>query len=157
MSYCTEQIVLLAGNIYTGIGAPTSQSVAYVSGWVTSSGALGDINNRLGTSYYLSGTSPCIAGEFGPQEGQIMTLIYQRDYYFTEARRVLAGGGTFWTSMADGDTRLSRESATKVAREYRELSKDMDHELRLAIHDWKLNHSLTVSVNASPLASWPTP
>lgn len=157
-SFCTEQILLLAGSIYTGIGAPSAQSVGYVSGWLTSSGGmLGDLNNRLGTSFYLSGAGPCIAGGFTPEEGAIAAMIYDMSYSFGQARAALANGGSMWTSIAEGDTKINRASAVEVSKAYRGMATDAETTLNGMIHDWKLNHSLATTVNAESLASWPSP
>ena len=67
MSFCTDQILSLASGIYQSIGSPTSQSVGFISGWLTSSGGmLGEVNTKLDTCFYISGDAPCIAGGFGP-------------------------------------------------------------------------------------------
>lgn len=160
MSYCTEQILLLAGSIYTGIGAPTAQSVGYVSGWITNSGGmLGEVNNRLGTSFYLSGAGPCIEDGFGPEEGAIATFAYQLSYYRGRALAVLANAtsAVMWTELREGDTTIRRESPSSIAKVYSALGNDAEKALNGAVHDWKLNHTLSVAVNAEDLASYPSP
>ena len=157
MSYCADNIVLLAGTIYSGLDSPSSTSIGLISGWVASSGALADINVRLGTNFYLSGASPCITNGFGPEEANILGLLYNTTYYLGRARNSLVNGGTFIISIGDGDSRFTRESAVKVAREYRELYKEVENDMRLAIYNWKLNKALPVDVRFSNPTAYPTP
>lgn len=156
-TYCADQIVLLAGNIYSGLDSPSSTSIGLISGWVASSGALGDVNNRLSTSFYLSGASTCIAGGFGDEEAHIMSLIYEVNYYYGRVRNQLANGGTFVVSIGDGDSRFTRESAVKVAREYRELGRDVDEGLKIAVGRWKMNHAMPVDVRFGAMNAYPSP
>lgn len=158
MSFCTDHVLLLAGSIFTGLGSPSAQSVGYVSGWLTSSGTLGGLNNRLNETYYLSGAQPCIAGGFGPNEGEILRIIYEREYYQQKAREALVGGGNaLWTSMADGDSRLTRASPVDVARGWMSLSKDSEQTLYVAVANWKKGAVLAATVDYSSLYSYPTP
>lgn len=156
MSYCTAQILLLAGSIYSGIGAPSAQSIGYVSGWITNSGSLGDINNRLTTCFYLDTDAPCIVG-FGPEEAVIYTEIYEMNYYESQALATLVGGGTYWLNMKEGDTSISRESPVKIAKAYRDLQDAAQKQLQIAVANWKVAHANPATVDASDLYSWPTP
>lgn len=158
MAYCTQQIVALAGSIYSGIGAPSAQSVGFVSGWITSSGVLGDINNRLNTDFYLDGSGPCIAGDFGDAEGAILDQMYQSAYYRQRALAALAGAdSSSWTSMKEGDTAISREKSSDRSKAYLDMSKDSDQNLYIAINNWKVGHSIPASIDGSDLASFPSP
>ncbi len=156
MSYCTAQILQLASGIYQGLGSPPAQSIGYVSGWITSSGNLGDLNNRLNTCFYLDGDAPCIAG-FGPQEAAIYAEIYEMYYYESLALAALAGGGTFWTSMREGDTTIQRDSPIKLAKAYRDLQDAAQKQLHIAVANWKVGHSIPTTVDGSSLYSWPSP
>ncbi len=158
MSYCVQQIVQLAGEIYSGIGAPSSLSVGYVSGWLVSSGSLGGINNRLTTCFSLTGDSPCIVGGFGASESAIYELMFRTDYFLQQANAVLANGGTqAWLTMKEGDTTISRESTAARAKVYLEIYRETEDDLRVATANWKLGHSIPASVDGSSLYSWPSP
>lgn len=157
MSFCTTEILTLAEGMYRDINSPCSLSIGYISGVLTSSGALGDLNNRLGTSFHLSGAGPCIAGGFGQEEATIYSLVYMSNFYRKQHLAIMQGGGSFVTSLSDGDSRYTRESSVKIAGEYRAMYKEIEDDLNSKVALWKLNHSLAVDVRAEGLASWPTP
>jgi hypothetical protein len=159
MSYCVDQIVDLATDIYGNIGSPTNLSVSFISGWLVDSGNLGGLNNKLSTSFYLTGDAPCITdncGNFGGEEADIYQLIYQSSYYASAALGVLAGGPA-WTNLAEGDTKITREGASKYAQAYLAMKTDNDKNLRLAIHDYKLRITVAQSVDYCAPGSYPSP
>lgn len=157
MSFCTTDILTLADGMYRDINSPSSLSIGYISGVLTSSGSLGDLNNRLGTSFYLSGAGPCIAGGFGQEEATIYSLAFMSNYYRKQHLATMQGGGSFVTSLSDGDSKYSREAGTKIAAEYRAMYREIEDDLNSKVALWKLNHALAVDVRAEDLASWPTP
>lgn len=160
MSYCTSDILPLASGIYQDLGSPGSQSVGYISGVLTSSGFLGSLNNKLFTSFYLSGSNPCITdagGGFGAEEADIMELMYKTDYYELRALSILDGGGTFWTSLSEGDSKITRESTANLSKQYLALQSSSQQTLRIAIGDYQRRISSPQSVDAASLYSFPSP
>lgn len=160
MSFCAQQILALASGVYQEIGSPSSQSPAYISGWMTESGNLGDLNNKLSTSFILTGDSTCITdgcGGFGGEEAAIYTLMYKSDYYELMSLQALQGGGTFWTSMAEGDTRLTRSNIVDISKAYLALNDQSNQFLRLAIHDYKLRIIVPQGISAEQSYQAPTP
>lgn len=160
MSYCVDQILELATDIYGSIGSPSSISIGFISGWLVDSGNLGDLNNKLGTSFYLSGDAPCITdggGGFGGEEASIYTLMYKGDFYEGQSLSVLANMGSAWTSLGEGDTRVAREGPSKASAAYLALNKQSNAFLRLAISDYKRRISVPQSVDSSQTYSWPSP
>jgi hypothetical protein len=158
MSYCVNQIVQLATDIYQDIGSPSSLSVGFISGWLIDSGNLGSINNKLSTSFYLTGDAPCITddgGNFGGEEADIYTLMFKTYFYEGQSLSVLAGGGSFWTSLSEGDTKFSRSDITKISQAYLNLQQSARQDLRLAIADYKLRISVPQSVDAASIYSFP--
>lgn len=155
MSFCTNDILLLASGIYLDINSPSSQSVGMISGWVTDPNNLGGLNNQLSSSFYITGS--CIEGGFGAEEGDIYGQIYSAWFYYSKGQAALDGGGSFWTRIAEGDASVSRASAAEVAKAYFLLGKQTQDALRLAIHDYKLRLSVPQSVDSASLFSSPTP
>lgn len=154
--YCAEQILGLASGIYADIGAPPSQSVGYISGWLVSSGSfLGDLNNRASTCVYVSGDAPCLVN-FNPALGSIANLIYQANYFKVAWLAVLQGGAQ-WTQLTEGDSKISREATTNIAKLYKDAHKDADDDLKLAIHYYTLNQSIPQGIDGVSLYSWPSP
>ena len=157
MSFCTSDITLLAGQIYSGIDAPSSQSVGYVSGWLTSESTLGELNTRLSTCFGLSGVEPCITNGFGWTEANILSLTYTTNYYQKRALQVLAAGGLQWLTLKEGDSSLSRVSPVLFAAEWRKLHEAAQAELYVAVANYNMDHARALSVDAEALPSWPTP
>lgn len=157
MSFCVEQIVLLAGNIYSGLPSPNSQSVGLISGWIVQSGNLGDLNNRLNTCFTLTGDSPCVVGGFGPAEASIYGLIYRTNYLEQQSANVLAAGGLMWTSMKEGDTTITRSDPVNSSKVWLSLHESSQRALYVAVANWKRGESLFNTVEGSSLYSWPTP
>lgn len=155
MSFCSDDILLLAGTIYSGVGAPPAQSVTFVSGWLTAPNTLGDLNNRLSTAFAYTGG--CIAGGFTATEGALLNLIYNYTYYEQQSRAVLTAGGIMWTSMGEGDSRVTRASPVEMSRAFLALSKDAKEDLYVGIANWTTNHSAPCSVDTQPPAAWPSP
>ncbi len=158
MSYCGNEIAIWAGQIYTGIGAPTNISVGYISGWLTYSGNLGTLNNRLNTCFYFTGDSPCLVGGFGPQEASIYELFYESSYYFGRANAILAGGDSApWLSLSEGDSKVTREGTAARAKAYMELYNATNKNLDVAVANWKLGHSIPCTIDGTDLPAWPSP
>lgn len=155
MAYCSNEVQALAYSIYQSIGSPTSQSVGFVSGWLMDPNNLGDLNNRLCTSFYTSGN--CIVPDLGPEESDIYGQIYIWQFYNNMAVSALANGGSFWTSLTEGDTKIGRDSPVNVSKAYMALNTNAERTLRQAVHDYKLRLSVPQSVDAASLPSYPTP
>lgn len=158
MPYCSESIAALANQIYQDIGSPTALSVTFISGWITNSGGMiGSLNNKLSTNFWISGDEPCIVGGFGGEEAVIANLDFKTDYYGNQSRSVLTGGGSMWTSISEGDTKISRSDVVNVSKQYLQMQKDSRETLRLAIQDWKRSHIGIEIVDAEQTYSRPTP
>lgn len=157
MSYIAEQIAELAGVIYSGIGSPTSQSIGYVSGWLTSSSNLGDLNNRLNTSFSITGGA--ITGDFGDAEAAIYSMIYKVGFYETKASQTLLAGDSSlaWLTLKEGDSSVTREGSAVRAKAYMEMRDNLKQSLHVAVCNWKRGQSLVANVDSSSLYSWPTP
>ncbi len=157
MSYCAAQIADLATTIYQGINSPSSLSIGYISGWIVDSGNLGDLNNKLSICTFLTGDSPCLVGDFSSDEAAIYQLCFNTDYYETQALAILQGGGSFWTTMVEGDSRVTRSDMVNVSRQFLALQDSAQKTLRLAIQDYKRTHTPIASIDGTNLPAWPSP
>lgn len=155
MPYCETDVQSLAYSIYKSVGSPSDQSVGFVSGWLMDPMNLGELNNRLSTSFYISGN--CILDDFDKEEANIYSQIYVWQFYNNRALSVLMNGGTNWTSLAEGDSKISRESPANISKAYMALNTNAEKTLRQAVHDYKLRLSVPQTVDASSLYSNPTP
>lgn len=156
MSFCASQILQLATNVYADIGSPSNIGVAWVSGYFTSSGNLGTLNNQLTTCMYLSGDSPCIVG-MGDGEASIYALNYLNGYYRGLSSSVFVNGTASWTRLREGDSSIERDSASNLAKAAIQLWKENDRQLRIAVANYKIGVSIPAVVDAAPLPSYPTP
>jgi hypothetical protein len=154
MSFCTTDILLLSSAIYQTLGSPPTTSIGYISGWITSSGNLGDLTNKLDVPLYLSGDAPCVVG-LDTQEAAVLRLAFMAEYYNGQALSTLAGVGVGWLELKEGDTTIRRESRATLAKEYRGLRDSAYKELRVAISDYKRDKSSILSVDYSDLPAWP--
>lgn len=154
MSYCGQTILALASGIHDSINNPTAQSVSFISGVLTSGPFVGELNQRLSTTF--TATGGCISGDFGIEEAAIASLMYQTQYMSRKMMEVMQGGLGFLT-LREGDTTVSRESPSKFAAEWRAMKRDTEEDLRVATAQWKRNHVQCVSVDYASMNSWPTP
>lgn len=157
MAFCAAQILELATDLHNDVGCPTSISPGYISGWLVQSGHLGSLNLKLGTCFYLSGS--CIVNGFGPEEASIYSQLYTLNHYqsITQGLMTSAAAGTAWTALTEGDSKIVREGPGATMKAVNGLISENNKQLRLAIGDWKRNHSDVLTVNADDLASYPSP
>lgn len=152
--FCGQQLQTLASAIWEDLGQPC-QSIAFISGSLLGSGLLGQLNLKLTTSFWVQ-SGQCIAGGFGDQEAAIYSLVFQSAHIRRMQLQTLGGGGNIlWTSIGDGDGKLTRENPTKTAAEYRETRKQLEEQIAVAVANWKLGHCSPVAVDAAPLPSYP--
>lgn len=153
--YTPEQVSGLAATIYQEINSPVSQSVSFISGWLTQTQSLGQLNNKLSTYFFPSGGG--IAWDFGMDEEAVYTLIYKSNYYESQSLAMLTGGGVNWTNMKEGDTSITRESVAKMSKAFLDLNTQSNTFLRLAVNDYKRKKTLVQCVDAQNSYSVPTP
>lgn len=156
MSYCAAQIVQLATTIYQGINSPPALSVGYISGWLIDSGNLGDLDNKLSICTYLTGDSPCIAGDFSADEAAIYQLCFNTDYYEAQSLGVLQAG-SYWINLEEGDSKVRRSDMVAVAKQWLSLQDNSQKTLRLAIQDYKRSHTSIGSIEGTNMPAWPSP
>lgn len=158
MSFCTEQVLSMASGIYYDLGSPTDISIGYISGWITASGGmLGSINTRLSTNFYLSGDAPCITNGFGDQEEALGALMFKSEYYERRSFMALTSMSIPWTTIKDGDSTLTRESASSISKAFLGLHENAEEQIRITVANWKRGATNVASVDAQSLYSWPSP
>jgi hypothetical protein len=158
MSFCTQQVLALASDWYSELGSPSSISIGYVSGWITSSGGmLGQLNTKLSINLTLSGSDPCINGGFGAEEQYIAGILFKAEFYEKQALSALTSMSIPWTNIRDGDSSLTRESATNISKAYMAMHENAQEESRVAVANWKRGATNVAMVDAQSLYSWPSP
>jgi len=160
MAFCTNEILTLASGIYQDLGSPSNISVGYISGYLTASGNLGDLNNKLSVRFGWSGDAPCIVS-FDTNQGMdsdeqaVYSLVFKDQFYRQQALAALTA--TNWTRISEGDSSVAREGPAAVSKAYQGLVDQNLKALRLAIADYKRSNTSVGSVDASSLYSFPAP
>ena len=124
------------GSVYEQIGQPTAYPLPRVSGWLLDNSNLGKLNNLIGTNYvseYVSGiTGYSITPQPGNNELAIYSLLFEYNYYSQLARDTAISASTAagdWTSLAEGDSRISRVNKNEVSKTLRGLASDIKQNL----------------------------
>lgn len=160
MPLCVTGVLGLATTIYLSIGTPTNLSVGYISGWITDQNNLGDLNNKLSTSFYVDTAAlggPCIKDDFAAEEAAIYSLLYQAAYYETLALNILSAGGVQWITLTEGDTRITRSDPANLAKIYNSMKNDAYRGINLAVNNYNRRVAVPVSVDAAASSSYPSP
>lgn len=158
--FCTNEILTLASGVYQELGSPSNISVGYISGWMTSSGSIGDLNNKLTVRFGWSGAAPCIVSfdtgqGMDSDEQSIYTLVFKDSFYRQQA--LLALTSTNWTRIAEGDSSISRDGAAAYSKAYLAMADQNLKLLRLAIQDYKRAVSIPAQIVADSIPTFPAP
>ncbi len=134
----------IAQFIFGELGSPTDLSVSSIQSRLVSNPYLGTLNNLIVTCF--SGVSGQISPEMTPDQQAIYSLLYQRDWYTTKLNQVLQGYGTSFTTLQEGDSRISRSSTADVARVYRDMQKQLNDQLIFLVNSYRQNEGQPSSV-----------
>jgi len=131
-------------NIYTELDQPDDYSPARISGWFLDSSNVGQLNNLIGTSYQPSafynssgqmtgfGIVPAVSGN----ELGIFKLLFEYKYYYRLSRYTatsLMTIGQDWTTLQEGDSKITRVNYNEVSKNLRGLAKDAKESLDKAV------------------------
>src|ERR1041384_4302473 len=116
---------IMANSIWEDLSSPTSLSVPTISGRLVSQVNLGSLNNKLAQNFsivsgayfdsYLSGDAPAL---------YIYTQLYKYNYYINRANKIGASSTINWTTLAEGDTKITRSDNINLVRVYRDLANE---------------------------------
>lgn len=134
----------IATFIWGEIGSPTDLSVSSIQSRLVSNPYLGTLNNLIVTCF--SGVSGQISPDMTPDQQAIYSLLYQRDHYTTKLNQVLQGYATSFTTLQEGDSRISRSSTADVARVYRDMQKQLNDQLIFLVNSYRQNEGQPSSV-----------
>lgn len=131
------------------------------------SGRLGELNVTLNQSFAFTGSDGNPYPRLGQEEGDILQLLYMRDYNSKQAQKLLRGiydGGTEdsiansngdWIELSEGDTTIKR-SATALAnspasrmstsKEFKDLSKIADEKIKDLVYKYNMYGAEPVQV-----------
>lgn len=160
-SLCPEQLSGIALNTWQNLGSPPSLSVQYLVAWYQNSGNLATLNNALTICAATTGDQRCIVG-LDDDAVAVFELLYTKQYLtqnqFSLATSIACGGtNAMWTTLREGDSTIQREGIGSAIRSYSQMVAEANKQYRIAVFDYKRNHSYPAMVTADPLASYPTP
>jgi len=138
----------LATLIYNNLGAPSDVSISSIQTKLVSTGFLGRLNNSINTSYSI--VSGDISPELGINEQSLYSQMYISEYYSRKINQIIGGTDISWTSIGDGDSKITRSSQTEVAKVYKDLKKQADEEITRLTNAYRVNASEPSTVDYAP-------
>ena len=130
-------LTLLATQIYSDLGCPAGLSPGGIETKLASDPFIGKLNNLISMCY--SGVSGNISPALDANEQSIYSLMYQTDYYTTKLNQTLNGTDISWTSLSEGDSRITRVSAVEQAKVYKDMSRQLNDQLQYLITTYRTN------------------
>ena len=105
----------------------------YISGWLANN--VGMLNNRLFTSFEVSGSNFTPTGSFKQEERAVYKQMYLYEFYTKKTRQVLRGidSSVDFITLREGDSMITRTNKNELAKTYRGLANDSKEELEKLI------------------------
>ena len=118
----------------------------FISGWLANN--IGQLNNRLFTSYEVSGAYFAPTGSFKQEERAIYKQMYLYEFYTKKTRQVLRGvdSQVDFISLREGDSMITRTNKNELAKTYRGLANDANAELEKLITSYNMYQAAPVQV-----------
>ena len=118
----------------------------FISGWLANN--IGQLNNRLFTSYEVSGAYFAPTGSFKQEERAIYKQMYLYEFYTKKTRQVLRGvdSEVDFISLREGDSMITRTNKNELAKTYRGLANDANSELEKLIASYNMYQAAPVQV-----------
>ena len=118
----------------------------FISGWLANN--IGQLNNRLFTSYEVSGAYFAPTGSFKQEERAIYNQMYLYEFYTKKTRQVLRGvdSEVDFISLREGDSMITRTNKNELAKTYRGLANDANAELEKLITSYNMYQAAPVQV-----------
>lgn len=117
--------------MWQDLGSPDGVSALTISGYAVQTSTLGKLNNLLGTCFSGSGWMGTgapfdVAPAYHNAELAIVEGLFRVGYYSQLATTMMgvSQATVGWTSLAEGDSRISRANTAYLGKEYREMAKD---------------------------------
>lgn len=130
--------------VYYDLGEPEDYSKSRLWAWFLDEANIGRLNNLIGTQ--ISGvcladgngiaTGYAVSPEMNGDQLAIYKMLFEREYFRSQARQVAKSAATVgydWTSLGEGDSKLTRTNPNEVAKSLRGLAQDASAELDKAV------------------------
>lgn len=142
---CSAYLTDLSTAIWNDLGQPTDMPVSYIQSKLTSNAFLGKLNNLTTNCHTI------VSGDISPvldiNEQSLYSLMYQADFYTTKVNNLMDGNAISFTTIQDGDSRITRVSSVDMARLYRDMQKELNAQLNSLTLAYRQADSLARSVN----------
>ncbi len=113
----------LATGLWQNFGEPTSISVSFISGKLTSNAFLGQLDSLIYKCHTV--ISGCIEPPLDPGEQAIYSLLYQGDYYRSQISAYIGAAGVKKVlSVREGDSSVTLQNGVSSAQVIRGMSQD---------------------------------
>jgi len=118
----------------------------FISGWLANN--IGQLNNRLFTSYEVTGDHFLPTGSFKQEERAIYKQMYLYEFYTKKTRQVLRGvdSEVDFISLREGDSMITRTNKNELAKTYRGLANDANSELEKLITSYNMYQAAPMQV-----------
>jgi len=118
----------------------------FISGWLANN--IGQLNNRLFSSYEVSGEYFAPTGSFKQEERAVYKQMYLYEFYTKKTRQVLRGvdSEVDFISLREGDSMITRTNKNELAKTYRGLANDANAELEKLITSYNMYQAAPVQV-----------
>ncbi len=113
-----------------------------------SSGFLGQLNSKVSACHYFE--SGCIAPPLDAPEQFIYAELYKYGYFLKLSTQILPTDGSSrstWTSISEGDSKISRSSISAISANYRGIAKDINDNITRVADLYKRDRSLAESID----------
>ena len=118
----------------------------YISGWLANN--IGMLNNRLFSSFEVSGSYFTPTGSFKQEERAVYKQMYLHEFYTKKTRQVLRGidSSVDFITLREGDSMITRTNKNELAKPYRGLANDAKEELEKLITSYNMYQSEPLQV-----------
>ena len=117
-----------------------------VSGWLANN--IGMFNNRLFTTFEVSGNYFAPTGSFQQEERSVYKQMYLYEFYTKKTRQVLRGidSSVDFITLREGDSTITRTNKNEIAKTYRGLANDANEELEKLVTSYNMYQAEPVQV-----------
>lgn len=121
----------------------------FISGWLSNN--VGKLNNKIFTSFSVSGDSITPTGDFQQEEAAIYKQLYLHQFYTKKTRQVLRGVDSTvdFITLREGDSSITRTNKNELAKTYRGLAHDAMAELDKLVTSYNMYQAVPVQVAGS--------
>jgi hypothetical protein len=104
---------------------------------------VGSLNANLDLCFTVTETE-LFDPELTTDQAAVLRQLYLVKYYGKKIRDNLGAGGVQWTEIREADSVIKRTAKTDVAKNYLQLKRDAEEELRRLVGLYRINYAITL-------------